>query len=566
MKQNFTKTVSLLLSLAMLCSIVFAMDITANAASSNTIYINNIALEDSRYLKENATISTGYKPISNYAFYKNGVLYLHDFDIQSSGSTSSAAINAGDGDLVISLTGTSTVTISSSSSSASNAAIVTKGRLTIRGDGSLNINNPAGLAINCGNLTVESGTLNVKGKNGIGAAMGDIVVNGGMVYVNTEIGVVCKNISVYGGSFDVVGSYRPLNLAGRISAANGLYLLAAEEAYGALGTYNAAQSSIYARVYVGDHYCFGAYATCQTPLTCSDCGKVFDIYAAHNWSTVWDANTQEGHAHKCKTAGCTATTTPEAHTPGAAATEFKDQTCTTCGYIITPKLGHTHTTKKCAAVKATCEKNGNIEYYICTGCSKLFQDAAATKEYTNVNSVVTSPTGHKYAETWSMDASGHWHACTSCGAKEGKVNHTPGAEATLTTDQTCSVCGYVIQKAEAHTHDFGDHWFSDDAAHWHACACGEVSEKAAHADTDRDQACDSCGWAMESSAESADPTEGTDTTDGNEMPNTEPTEKPDNDGDRGGISPIVIVACVLGVLFLATGTALVVILVKRKKQ
>ncbi len=555
MKRNFTKILSLLLMLTALCSLVFAMSIIANAASSDTIYINNIAIKNGQHLMANATAVTTTRPRNNYAYYNDGVLYLHNFSLKSATS----GINAGDGDLIVSLTGTSTIPINSSSSSASDAAIVTKGRLTIRGDGSLNINNSAGLAINCGNLTVDSGTLNVKSKNGIGAAQGDIVVNGGKVYVNANIGVVCKNILVYGGCLDVVGTYRTLNLAGRISAANGLYILAAEDANYPLDTYNAAQSSVYERVFVGDHECYGSYASCQTPMTCGDCGRVFDFYAAHEWTKTWDVTTAEGHAHKCKTKGCTATTEPETHTPGAAATETSDQTCTTCGYIITPKLEHTHTVTKFAATKPTCDKNGNIEYYVCSGCSKIFKDSKATKEYTDLNSVILAPTGHQYAEVWSMDESGHWHACTACGASEDKVNHTPGAEATLTTDQTCSVCGFVIKKADAHTHDFGEHWFGDDSGHWHACACGEVSEKAAHADTDGDQLCDSCGWTVEGTIPTEEPiaTEGTE-------PEKEPTEKPED--DQGGIPPMVIVVCILGVILLGMGAVLVVILVKSKKQ
>ncbi|MBQ0126173.1 MAG: InlB B-repeat-containing protein, partial [Clostridiales bacterium] len=38
-------------------------------------------------------------------------------------------------------------------------------------------------------------------------------------------------------------------------------------------------------------------------------------------------------------------------------------------------LGHVHTLTKVYAKKATCTKSGNIEYYICTGCSATFADA-----------------------------------------------------------------------------------------------------------------------------------------------------------------------------------------------
>ena len=859
MKRNFTKILSLLLMLTVLCSVIFALNISANAASS-TIYVNKIAMSDGQYLKENATAVTTTKPSSDYAYYKNGVLYLYSFDLKwNGGSSRTGAINAGNGDLIIELHGTSTITSSVSqtivgagttkltfrgggklsiNSSADNAIycgnlevadgtlsvnaagividtvsytqsggkvnLTTSGKegiiatgqvllangslkitgadigiqtsnrknveigrcdvtmenvktgihcdgtvtlngnsitkitasqngiickdfnitkteeflvsgqsglavsssnkswtvdskyatsvstnyqgkdavplsnqsaatakyfytrvedvyiagipigigeylpkngkaastyklsdncvsvqlngerteltfcnfdiaatgstegikaatmLEITGTGTLNITSQAGPAIqiNTGYLTIShsgtvniksdtkngillqnsgyiqySGTVNVYGNHGI-AATGDVINRKGRLNVYAAgIGIGCENITVNGGCLDAIGKNRALLIYGKLSAADGLLIRAAATPTSPLKVFDTEGFSAHGRVFVGDHICYGAVATCQTPMKCSDCGKTFDIYGDHNWSTVWDANTKEGHAHKCKTKGCTATTEPVTHTPGAAATETKDQTCTTCGYIITPKLSHTHSLKKFSAVKATCEKSGNMEYYSCSGCSKIFQDAAATKEYTDVNSIITPPTGHTFAETWSMDASGHWHACTACGASEGKVNHTPGPEATLTTDQTCSVCGFVIKKAESHTHDFGEHWFSDDSAHWHACACGEVSEKAAHADTDGDHACDSCYWEMEVGEESTDPAEPTqpvtepDATEGdNKKPDQEQIEKPEGDDDQGGISPIIIAVCIIGVIVLAAGTALVIILVKHKKQ
>jgi hypothetical protein len=253
----------------------------------------------------------------------------------------------------------------------------------------------------------------------------------------------------------------------------------------------------------------------------------------------------------------------EAHAPGAAATETREQICTVCSYIIAPKLNHQHTVKKYAAVKATCEKNGNLEYYACTGCSKIFKDAGATKEYPDLNSVLILASGHQYTENWNMNETEHWRACTACGAKDGNGAHIPGAEATDTTDQTCTVCSYVIKKAVAHTHTFSSYWFNDNSAHWKACACGEVNEKSDHADADGDHVCDSCRWALE-----GDTQETTEATEPEDVPETteDGNEIPEENDKEGGISPAIIVVCILGVLVLAAGTALVIILVKRKKQ
>lgn len=498
MKRNFTKPLSWLLTLAVLCSAIFAMGITANAAS-DTIYVNNIAMKDGQYLKENATAVTTARPGSNYAYYKGGVLNLHDFDMNWDGSSSViGAINSGDGDLIIELYGTNTIT------SSVQQVIVGKDntKLRFRGSGSLTINSSADYAISCGNLeitgsrlnvnatgkaiaasnythiggtvnvqgcdsdtalmlgemTVSGGIVNVSGKHGIVAAQGDVTVTNGRLNVTaTYIGILCINIEVSGGCLDVIGNRQALMLGGKLSAKNCDFVNGAATPNAPLVQYDDANGGIYERVFIGDHECYGYTGSCQTPMKCSDCGKVFDVYADHVWTTFWDATAAEGHAHRCIFSGdgCTEHSPYENHIPGAAATETSDQICTICNYIITPRLEHTHSLKNFPAVAATCDKNGNLEYYVCSGCSKVFQDAAATKEYADANSIIIPPTGHQFAEEWSMDTTSHWHACSGCGIKEDTGTHIPGAVATDTTDQTCTVCAYVI--AASHTHAFGDH-------------------------------------------------------------------------------------------------------------
>lgn len=62
---------------------------------------------------------------------------------------------------------------------------------------------------------------------------------------------------------------------------------------------------------------------------------------------------------------------------------------------------HTHTVNKVEAVLATCEINGNTEYYKCTDCDKYFSDANATTEIEE-NSWVIDAIGHDYIAT-------EWH-------------------------------------------------------------------------------------------------------------------------------------------------------------
>lgn len=94
------------------------------------------------------------------------------------------------------------------------------------------------------------------------------------------------------------------------------------------------------------------------------------------------------------------------------------------------------------------------------------QDCRATK----TQSVPSSHT-HAYASDWTHDQDGHWHSC-SCGSKEGFSAHVAGPAATEKNAQTCEVCGYELAPVLAHTHVFGEKWVTDQAQHWHECACG----------------------------------------------------------------------------------------------
>ena len=56
-----------------------------------------------------------------------------------------------------------------------------------------------------------------------------------------------------------------------------------------------------------------------------------------------------------------------------------------------------HTMQKTPAKSATCEEDGNIEYYTCSECNKLFKDEAGTEEISIDNTVIKA-TGHDWGE------------------------------------------------------------------------------------------------------------------------------------------------------------------------
>jgi len=154
--------------------------------------------------------------------------------------------------------------------------------------------------------------------------------------------------------------------------------------------------------------------------------------------------------------------------------------CYTFPKVPVPK--HVHSPLKVDEYKATCTEKGKESYYFCPECGKNFEDEKCTKEIRNINSWGTTPMidhkggkadcqskakcsmcgkeygklgDHKWATTWGYTTSaGHAHVCTvdGCGAHDTVVKHTPGPEATESSAQKCTVCGFVIAPAKAHSH------------------------------------------------------------------------------------------------------------------
>ena len=223
----------------------------------------------------------------------------------------------------------------------------------------------------------------------------------------------------------------------------------------------------------------------------------------HTYNTTWSTD-ETNHWHEC--------TCGDKKDLAAHVDANKDHNCDVCGKKMSDHTGGTATCKD----KATC-----------TICGQKYGSLA----------------GHNYKTEWSTDETNHWHECSVCGNKKDEAAHTPGAAATETTPQTCTICGYVIKAALGHTHNFnqkntsetylksaatctkkavyyysctcgekgtetfesGDlaahnyktEWSKDNTKHWHECSvCGDKKDEAAHTDANNDHNCDICGKKM----------------------------------------------------------------------
>ena len=229
----------------------------------------------------------------------------------------------------------------------------------------------------------------------------------------------------------------------------------------------------------------------------------------HTYNTTWSTD-ETNHWHECSVCG-------DKKDLAAHVDANKDHNCDVCGKKMSDHTGGTATCKD----KATC-----------TICGQKYGDLAA----------------HNYKTEWSKDKNRHWHECSVCGDKKDVAAHTPGAPATETTPQTCTICGYVIKAALGHTHNFnqkntsetylksaatctkkavyyysctcgekgtetfesGDlaahsyktEWSKDSTKHWHECSvCGNNKDEAAHtpgaaATETTPQTCTTCGYVI----------------------------------------------------------------------
>lgn len=115
---------------------------------------------------------------------------------------------------------------------------------------------------------------------------------------------------------------------------------------------------------------------------------------------------------------------------------YKDEAATTeLQSVTTAALGHSLVHH--SAVDADCENGGNVEYWSCTVCGKLYADEAAT---TLLQNIETDALGHDFGDWSSLDDVSHTRSCQRDGCDE-----TETEPHTLNEDNQCTVCGYVYE-------------------------------------------------------------------------------------------------------------------------
>lgn len=256
-----------------------------------------------------------------------------------------------------------------------------------------------------------------------------------------------------------------------------------------------------------------ADATCTAPKTCkrTGCTATDGSPLGHDWDTVWTIGDDQ-HWHKCNRTGCTAIKDAASHIPDrTAATEDDPVKCTECGKVLTPALGHVHTSHltSVAAKAPTCTAPGNAAYWKCS-CDKLFSDDTATTE-TTLAAVTKAALGHDHNGPWvTTDENEHWKVCAREGCNEqlDKAVHTPSAWVNVGDGyhhQTCTVCEREL------THEvctFGQPLKYNATSHWEECTkCGNKQNEAAHEFLPDSDKCTGCDYTKSSTITIITPTQ-----------------------------------------------------------
>jgi len=219
--------------------------------------------------------------------------------------------------------------------------------------------------------------------------------------------------------------------------------------------------------------------------TCSHCEKLFFDEAGKTEltqeETVLTALGHDMEKTEAKAATCTEAGNTEYYTCSRCEKLFLDEagkTEITQEETVLTALGHDM--EKTEAKAATCTEAGNIEYYTCSRCKKLYSDEAGKTEITQEETVLTA-LGHDIKKVAKKDATCkeegniEHYACSRCKTlfsdAEGKneitreevvikvahvLEKTEAKEVSCTEDgnieyYTCTVCGKLFSDAEGKT-------------------------------------------------------------------------------------------------------------------
>lgn len=247
--------------------------------------------------------------------------------------------------------------------------------------------------------------------------------------------------------------------------------------------------------------CSHSYSnSCDT--SCNSCGATRSI--SHSWNSGSYSQKPTCTAGGTKVYTCKVCGTTKSESVSKSSHTYDnncDATCNVCGsertvnHSFAWQLDADGHIEKCSVCGTTQSKgshtlqtetgsNESGHGYKCSVCG-LIPDAQAHKYDSDCDATCDDcgyvrTVTHAYNENAMYDADAHWFVCMICGETTEKASHEAGDEATETTDQLCTTCGYVMQRGGNHIHKESGIWHSNDVGHWTHCACLVYFDPEAH--------------------------------------------------------------------------------------
>lgn len=196
--------------------------------------------------------------------------------------------------------------------------------------------------------------------------------------------------------------------------------------------------------YTGDTYCTSCKAMLKKGTAVAATGK-------HTAKEGY-LNDDKQHWQICSHCGAVITESKKDHTytwvidqkPTESKTGIKHQQCTACGHktaegTVADKLKHS---PKLVAGKApTCTEDGLLEHFYCANCGRYYASAEGKAgDKIEKSATVLAATGHTFSQEWQSDANGHFHSC-ACGEVSDQAAHT--TEVVNAKEATQTETGYT---------------------------------------------------------------------------------------------------------------------------
>ncbi len=216
--------------------------------------------------------------------------------------------------------------------------------------------------------------------------------------------------------------------------------------------------------------------SCLIDVYCTVCEDLLTAALGHEYEDqiIPPTCTEKGHTlHACIRGDDSYTDTftePTGHTEGVPATCTMPQTCTVCSEVLSEALGHDH--RSDVTLQPTCTEPG-VMTDTCTRCNDVTtrpippnghtpgSEATCTEAQicTVCHECLVNKLGHNYdsvtVDPTCTDRGYDLHTCTHCDSSYLDTfvpakGHTPGAAATCTEPQLCTVCSAVVKEEIGH--------------------------------------------------------------------------------------------------------------------